>query len=550
MKQNVTREQIVNQLVNVFRSEEIETYNSANECRQGICGWCGVMAPLSRPAYIADFGLETVVAAEIEARAIINADRMKYEASEFHAHEIEADNHKAMGQPVPQEGSFMWAVYSGFKCDGGNGIYDELKGKLYEDSREISLLVNVEKVYHVTEEEFKAPETADKISQLEDCPGGYHQEEGDYLDVKKMHYTFVGAVVAPDGRYFLVDDEGYSYARYVLTPIAWREMFSEEVAQIREEKRKEAEEMARQAEEARQQRLADYKARCAKWESLMTDIAPYQEEAERQHKQNGWNSKEYKAAERKLHSIRRANILTMCKAAFPGVKFSLKKNTGWGSDWELSWEDGPTEEAFGEKTNLELFSTYHDTFNGYDDSTGISREEFTEFAYKYMGNCNSIRADREMSKSKEEELVAEIISIVPELDAKNSYGYYERRIISPEQQSALQNHFKMNHYTLFSNYNDLTAVEIARGVWSEKDYTPEVKPAEKAAGETLKTVGNEGDLELVDYSEKAVAIVGNTREYVAKLKELGGRFNGKLKCGAGWVFSKKREPELRAVFSL
>lgn len=57
MKQNVTREQIVNQLVNVFRSEEIETYNSANECRQGICGWCGVMAPLSRPAYIADFGL-------------------------------------------------------------------------------------------------------------------------------------------------------------------------------------------------------------------------------------------------------------------------------------------------------------------------------------------------------------------------------------------------------------------------------------------------------------------------------------------------------------
>ena len=99
----------------------------------------------------------------------------------------------------------------------------------------------------------------------------------------------------------------------------------------------------------------------------------------------------------------------------------------------------------------------------------------------------------------------------------------------------------MNHYTLFSNYNDLTAVEIARGVWSEKDYTPEVKPAEKAAGETLKTVGNEGDLELVDYSEKAVAIVGNTREYVAKLKELGG---------AGWGFSMKREPELRAAFSL
>lgn len=550
MKQNVTREQIVNQLVNVFRSEEIETYNSANECRQGICGWCGVMAPLSRPAYIADFGLETVVAAEIEARAIINADRMKYEASEFHAHEIEADNHKAMGQPVPQEGSFMWAVYSGFKCDGGNGIYDELKGKLYEDSREISLLVNVEKVYHVTEEEFKAPETANKISQLEDCPGGWHQEEGDYLDVKKMHYTFAGAVVAPDGRYFLVDDEGYSYARYVLTPIAWREMFSEEVAQIREENRKEAEEMARQAEEARQQRLADYKARCAKWESLMTDIAPYQEEVERQHKQNGWNSKEYKAAERKLHSIRRANILTMCKAAFPGVKFSLKKNTGWGSDWQVSWEDGPTEATFMTETDLGLFSTYHDTFDGYDDSTGVSYEEFTEFAYKYMGNCNSINTMRNMSEEKKEELIADIIHIVPAFDTKNSYGFYERVVINIAEVESLEKHFKMSRRMLFGFTENTTPEIVARNIWNETDYITKVKVMEKPVEITLKTVGKEGDLELVDYSEKAVAIVGNTREYVAKLKELGGRFNGKLKCGAGWVFSKKREPELRAVFSL
>ena len=551
MKQNVTGDQIVKQLVNVFRDEEMTAeYNYPLERRQGVCGWCGVMSPLSRTAYINDFGLKMVLACEINARAIINDDRKRYEESEYHSHELEADEHKAIGQPAPQEGSFMWAMHSGLKCDGGHGIYDELRYKLYDTERQHVVLVNIEKVYHVTEEEFKNPDTADKIACSEDCPGGWHEEDGDFLDAKKMNYLYAGAVIAPDGRYYLVDNEGYSYARYVMTSLSWREMFSEELAQIEEENRRVAEEEARQAEEERQQRLAAYKARCAKWESIMTDIAPYKKEAERQHKLNGWNSKEYKAAERKLHSVRRANILAMCKTAFPGVKFYLKKNSGWGSDWQVSWEDGPTEETFKVETDLGLFSTYHDTFNGYDDSTGVSYEEFTEFAYKYMGNCNSIDTMRDMSEEKKAEIIAEVVSIVPELDTKNEYGYYKRVMLSNEQKEALENHFNAGHNSLFGRYDDPTADEIGRNIWHERNYIQEVKPEEKPVETTLKKVGNESELQLIDYSDKAVAIIGNTRDYVAKLKELGGRFNGKLKCGAGWIFSKKREPELRTAFSL
>ena len=551
MKQNVTGDQIVKQLVNVFRDEAMTAeYNYPLERRQGVCGWCGVMSPLSRTAYINDFGLKMVLACEINARAIINDDRKRYEESEYHSHELEADEHKAIGQPAPQEGSFMWAMHSGLKCDGGHGIYDELRYKLYDTERQHVVLVNIEKVYHVTEEEFKNPDTADKIACSEDCPGGWHEEDGDFLDAKKMNYLYAGAVIAPDGRYYLVDNEGYSYARYVMTSLSWREMFSEEVAQIEEENRRVAEEEARQAEEERQQRLAAYKARCAKWESIMTDIAPYKKEAERQHKLNGWNSKEYKAAERKLHSVRRANILAMCKTAFPGVKFYLKKNSGWGSDWQVSWEDGPTEGTFKVETDLGLFSTYHDTFNGYDDSTGVSYEEFTEFAYKYMGNCNSIDTMRDMSEEKKAEIIAEVVSIVPELDTKNEYGYYKRVMLSNEQKEALENHFNAGHNSLFGRYDDPTADEIGRNIWHERNYIQEVKPEEKPVETTLKKVGNESELQLIDYSDKAVAIIGNTRDYVAKLKELGGRFNGKLKCGAGWIFSKKREPELRTAFSL
>lgn len=552
MKQNVTRAQIVKELVSVLRDDKKSAdYNYPSELRQGICGWCGVMAPLSRPAYIKDFGLEVVQECEAEARTIIEADRKKYDASEYHSFELEADRHKADGQPVPQEGSFMWGVHSGLKCDGGDGIYDEIRHKLYDENGQHIELVRVVKVFHVTEEAFKDPQTADSIACSDDCPrGGGCKVDGDYLDSEKMFFTIAAAVVGPDGRYYLVDNEGYSYARYVITPLSWREMFSEEVAQIEEENRRIAEEEAREAEEERQKRLADYKARCEKWEGIMTDITSYKDAEENARKKYGYGSKELKSAERKLHNVRRQNILAMCKTAFPGVKFSLQKHSGWGSDWELSWEDGPTEKVFSEKTNLELFSTYHDTFNGYDDSTGISYEEFTEFAHKYMGNCNSIDTSRKMSEEKKDELIAEIVRIVPELDVRNEYGYYRRCVLDDGQMEALEKHFKLNIYSLFGRLNDPTASEIALAVWGEIDYIPEAKMDEKISEDKPKKESNPSGLQLIDYSDRAVAIIGNTRDYVARLKELGGKFNGKLKCGAGWVFSKKREAELRSVFSL
>lgn len=58
------------------------------------------------------------------------------------------------------------------------------------------------------------------------------------------------------------------------------------------------------------------------------------------------------------------------------------------------------------------------------------------------------------------------------------------------------------------------------------------------------------NLSIVDYSEKAVAVVGDTRAVAAKLRSLGGRFNAHLKCGPGWVFSRRHEAELRSSLGL
>lgn len=53
------------------------------------------------------------------------------------------------------------------------------------------------------------------------------------------------------------------------------------------------------------------------------------------------------------------------------------------------------------------------------------------------------------------------------------------------------------------------------------------------------------DLQIIDYSEKAFAVVGDTKTIKEDLKRLGGRFNPKLTCGAGWIFSKKVLDEVK-----
>ncbi len=53
--------------------------------------------------------------------------------------------------------------------------------------------------------------------------------------------------------------------------------------------------------------------------------------------------------------------------------------------------------------------------------------------------------------------------------------------------------------------------------------------------------------EIVYYSEKAFAVTGDTRSIKDELKQLGGRFNAKLKCGAGWIFSKKVMDDVRKL---
>ena len=61
------------------------------------------------------------------------------------------------------------------------------------------------------------------------------------------------------------------------------------------------------------------------------------------------------------------------------------------------------------------------------------------------------------------------------------------------------------------------------------------------------------NIQTVNYTEKSIAVYGETYQIKDQLKQIGGTFNKYLTINgqrvAGWVFSKKREPELQTLLN-
>ena len=76
----------------------------------------------------------------------------------------------------------------------------------------------------------------------------------------------------------------------------------------------------------------------------------------------------------------------------------------------------------------------------------------------------------------------------------------------------------------------------------------------KTAKHIADTEAITGDFLIVDYSEKALAVFGDTRPIKNQLTAIGGRFNAKLTHEgvktAGWVFSKTKEQEVRNLLTI
>lgn len=219
--------------------------------------------------------------------------------------------------------------------------------------------------------------------------------------------------------------------------------------------------------------------------------------------QNGWAGSNYDS---KLSTKEiAANVRAYAKKNFPEFKFSVR------SEWSM----------YADSMYIELKSGPCVPFV----EGSISAER------GYMSTMSSVKA-------WEDELTPKVFAA---LNAVSNYASSFRY----NDSDGMQDYFDTNFYIHIEVSDEYKVIE-------PKAKKSSIKPEKVEEAKEMEAVTVEG-LEVVDYSEKAIAVFGDTKAIKEQLKELGGRFNPSLNYNgekrAGWIFSKKKADEVRNLMA-
>jgi hypothetical protein len=219
--------------------------------------------------------------------------------------------------------------------------------------------------------------------------------------------------------------------------------------------------------------------------------------------QNGWAGSNYDS---KLSTKEiAAKVRSYAKKNFPGFKFSVR------SEWSM----------YTDSMYIELKSGPCVPF--VEGSRSAERG--------YMSTMSTV-------KGWENELTPEMFKV---LDAVTTYASSFRY----NDSDGMQDYFDTNFYINIKVSDEYKVIE-------PKAKKSSIKTEKAEEAKEMEAVTVEG-LEMVDYSEKAIAVFGDTKAIKEQLKELGGRFNPSLNYNgekrAGWIFSKKKADEVRNLMA-
>ena len=218
---------------------------------------------------------------------------------------------------------------------------------------------------------------------------------------------------------------------------------------------------------------------------------------------NGWAGSNYDS---KL-SIKdiSAKVRSYAKKNFPEFKFSVR------SEWSM----------YTDSMYIELKSGPCVPF--VEGSRSAERG--------YMSTMSAV-------KGWEDELTPEMFKV---LDAVTTYASSFRY----NDSDGMQDYFDTNFYIHIEVSDEYKVIE-------PKAKKSSIKTEKAEEAKEMEAVTVEG-LEMVDYSDKAIAVFGDTKAIKEQLKELGGRFNASLNYNgekrAGWIFSKKKADEVRNLMA-
>lgn len=236
------------------------------------------------------------------------------------------------------------------------------------------------------------------------------------------------------------------------------------------------------------------------------------------------------------HAAAASAIKAELKTLFPNIKFNVRSESfSMGNSVHVSFIDGPTTS----EVNDVIKKYQYGHFNGMDETYDYSnsRDDIPQAKY--------VSAQREMSAELKETLMPAAEAIYKE----NTYG-------CNNAENLLYQIFYATSLPagaiIDSQFKDTGAMS---GLCAPETFfrigftTNQAKTGTAPASEVVtpeEPVG--GKIKIVDYSEKAIAVIGDTFPVKDKLKALGGKFNKFLTCGAGWIFPKTKLEEVKNAF--
>lgn len=254
----------------------------------------------------------------------------------------------------------------------------------------------------------------------------------------------------------------------------------------------------------------------------LKELADYREQWKKEQKEK---NKGYKSS----HAATAAAIRAELKTKFPGFKFSVTSECfSMGDSVHISWTDGPQCES----VNKFVSKYQYGHFNGMEDiyENSNMREDIPQAKY--------VQTQRGINP--------EIIDKVAE-ELQKVRNYTPEELNSHQDNPRAESRRILYHTDIPQNFDKVTIDRNEKYPSSREFYKVNFLINTQLETKENQSTGEEksGKIQLVDYSDKSFAVIGEFSQHYENLIRLGGKYNKFLKCGRGIIFSKSKLEDIK-----
>lgn len=261
------------------------------------------------------------------------------------------------------------------------------------------------------------------------------------------------------------------------------------------------------------------------------------------HKDNHDSLAAYKAEQKEKnkgkksdHAGAAAAIKEELTKAFPGIKFSCKSDSfSMGDSVHISWTDGAT------AAEIQAISGKYQYghFNGMED------------IYENTNHRDDIPQSKYVSESRT--MSDQIKVLQPQLEELINAGFKGFNSYDDRPEHVLYRLFAKTSLPAGAIVTGIERFDDQEGNGIESHFRivfsapHQESKKEESKPQPVETIP--GQVQIIEYGDKAIAVIGDTKPIKEQLKALGGKFNLRLSCGAGWIFPKTKLMEITSALS-